>query len=73
MVVVEHDLTVLRSADYFIELGPGPGHQGGQVVYQGPLAEFLAQADSLTAAYLQGKKRLAGLSKGLNLPPRRSG
>ena len=54
VVVVEHDLGVLAAADHFVELGPGAGRNGGRVVYQGPLADFLAEADTLTAGYLRG-------------------
>lgn len=55
VVVVEHDLDVLRRAEYFIELGPGAGRDGGQVVYQGPLRALLADGDTLTARYLRGE------------------
>jgi len=64
VVVVEHDLAVLRAADHFVELGPGAGRAGGQVVFQGALSDLLAGADTLTAAYLRGERRLAR-------PPRR--
>ena len=57
VVVVEHDLSVLRSAEYFVELGPGAGSNGGQVVYQGPLDEFLEAGETLTAGYLRGEIR----------------
>ncbi len=56
VVVVEHDLDVLRRAEYFIELGPGAGREGGHVVYQGPLAALLDHEDTLTAAYLRGER-----------------
>ncbi len=55
VVVVEHDLDVLRRSDHFIELGPGAGHDGGHLVYQGPLAELLDHGDTLTARYLRGE------------------
>jgi excinuclease ABC subunit A len=55
VVVVEHDLDVLRRAEHFIELGPGAGHDGGHVVYQGPLRELLATGETLTARYLRGE------------------
>ncbi len=58
VVVVEHDLGVLRAADHFIELGPGAGRAGGQVVFQGPLADLLARGATLTADYLTGRRRL---------------
>lgn len=55
VVVVEHDLDVLRRTEYFVELGPGAGADGGQVVYQGPLADLIGQGDTLTARYLRGE------------------
>jgi excinuclease ABC subunit A len=54
VVVVEHDLDVLRRAEHFVELGPGAGHEGGHVVYQGPLADLIDGGDTLTARYLRG-------------------
>ncbi len=58
VVVVEHDLAVLGGAEYFIELGPGAGRLGGEVVFQGPLADLLADQQTLTAQYLRGEKSL---------------
>jgi excinuclease ABC subunit A len=58
VVVVEHDLSVIRSAQYFIELGPGAGRLGGEVVYQGPFAALLREGQTLTGAYLRGEKSL---------------
>ncbi len=55
VVVVEHDETVIRAADYIIELGPGAGHQGGRVVFEGP-AERFESADTLTGRYLRGER-----------------
>lgn len=58
VLVVEHDEETIRAADYVVDLGPGAGRQGGQVVAQGPLAEVLTHPTSLTAAYLRGERRL---------------
>ncbi len=55
VVVVEHDLDVLRAAEHFIELGPGAGTHGGGLVYQGPLADLIAKGDTLTARHLRGE------------------
>ncbi len=55
VVVVEHDLGVLASADHFVELGPGAGSRGGELVYAGPLADLLASGDTLTARHLRGE------------------
>ena len=62
VVVVEHDLAVLRAAEYFVELGPGAGSHGGEVVFQGPLAGLLATGATLTAEYLRGERALPKLA-----------
>ncbi|WP_090573480.1 excinuclease ABC subunit UvrA [Paenibacillus sp. OV219] len=58
IIVVEHDLDTIRSADYIIEIGPGPGERGGQVIAQGTALELLEQKDSLTGAFLTGARRI---------------
>ncbi len=55
VVVVEHDLDVLRCSDHFVEMGPGAGHDGGHVVFQGPFADLMNDTDTLTARYLRGE------------------
>jgi excinuclease ABC subunit A len=56
VIVVEHDEETIRSADYVIDMGPGPGERGGEVVFTGS-PEALVQAEhSLTGQYLSGKK-----------------
>ncbi|MFF8958114.1 ATP-binding cassette domain-containing protein [Streptomyces sp. NPDC014894] len=57
VVVVEHDLDVVREADWVIDLGPGPGHHGGRVVFEGTPAQLLAAPDSLTAEHLRAATR----------------
>lgn len=52
VLVVEHDEQTIRSADYVIDLGPGAGRHGGEVVFAGPVAELLTCERSLTARYL---------------------
>src|SRR5690606_16950960 len=59
VIVVEHDEDAIRAADHVVDLGPGAGVHGGQVVAQGTLAEVLKSADSLTAAYLTGAREIA--------------
>ena len=54
VLVVEHDAAAIREADTVIELGPGSGEQGGELVYTGPVAGLLASSQSLTAKYLRG-------------------
>ena len=53
VVVVEHDPDMIRAADAIIDLGPGAGRQGGEVVFQGEIASFLKNQDSITARYLR--------------------
>ncbi|OIN92164.1 MAG: excinuclease ABC subunit A, partial [Comamonadaceae bacterium CG1_02_60_18] len=55
LVVVEHDPAVMLAADRMIDMGPGPGERGGQIVFDGSTAE-LRHADTLTGAYLGGRK-----------------
>lgn len=58
VLVVEHDEAVIRAADHLIELGPGRGAEGGQLVYQGPGPRITTCRASLTGAYLSGKKSI---------------
>ena len=55
VIVVEHDESTIRSADYIVDLGPGAGREGGEVVAQGTLEEVLRSRNSLTARYLRGE------------------
>ena len=55
VIVVEHDPETMRAADYLIDMGPGAGERGGEVVAQGSLAEILADQQSLTGRYLAGE------------------
>ncbi len=60
LLVVEHDEAVIRSADNLVEIGPGRGEAGGELVFSGPLGDLLARkkAVSLTADYLSGRKTI---------------
>ena len=58
ILVVEHDEETIRSADHVIDLGPGAGEQGGYLVAQGTPDEISRHPDSLTGAYLSGRKRI---------------
>jgi excinuclease ABC subunit A len=58
VVVVEHDEDTIRAADYVIDLGPGAGPRGGQVVAAGLVHEILANPESLTGQYLSGLLRI---------------
>ena len=55
MIVVEHDEDAIRAADHVIDMGPGAGVHGGQVIAQGTPDEVAASADSLTGQYLGGR------------------
>jgi excinuclease ABC subunit A len=57
LVVVEHDPAVMLAADRMIDMGPGPGEKGGQIVFDGT-TEQLRHADTLTGAYLGGRKQI---------------
>jgi excinuclease ABC subunit A len=61
IVVVEHDTEVIRRTDCLVDLGPGAGERGGEVVYFGPTAELAKKGTSLTAQYLRGQ-RVIGLA-----------
>jgi excinuclease ABC subunit A len=63
IVVVEHDRGIIEGADWIVELGPGGGHRGGEVVYSGPRREFLKE-DTVTSRYLRG-------TDGIPVPGRR--
>ena len=56
VIVVEHDEETIRSADYIIDMGPGPGERGGEVVFTGPPDALMETEHSLTGQYLSGKK-----------------
>jgi len=74
VIVVEHDEDAIRAADHIVDMGPGAGVHGGQIVAQGTLADVIATQGSLTADYLNGtraievpKKRRKGSGKKLTL------
>jgi excinuclease ABC subunit A len=58
ILVVEHDEAMMRAADWIIDLGPGAGEHGGQVVCAGPIQEIMACPDSITGQYLSGAKQI---------------
>jgi excinuclease ABC subunit A len=59
LLVVEHDEGMIRAADWVVDLGPGAGELGGEVVASGTVADLLDSPDSLTGAYLSGRRRIA--------------
>ncbi|GFG75696.1 excinuclease ABC subunit UvrA [Mycobacterium botniense] len=58
LIVVEHDLDTIAHADWVVDIGPGAGEQGGQIVHSGPYDELLRNPNSITGAYLSGKQRI---------------
>ena len=58
LVVVEHDPKVMQAADRILDIGPGPGEHGGEIVFYGPVGELARAKDSLTADYLFHRKRV---------------
>ncbi|MCD8043208.1 MAG: excinuclease ABC subunit UvrA [Tannerellaceae bacterium] len=58
VIVVEHDEEIIRAADYIIDIGPKAGRLGGQVVYQGDVADLQENSDSYTVKYLTGEDRI---------------
>ncbi|GII51638.1 UvrABC system protein A [Planotetraspora thailandica] len=59
LIVVEHDEDTIAAADWVVDIGPGAGEHGGQVVVSGTVEELLASEQSLTGAYLSGRKAIA--------------
>ncbi len=59
VIVVEHDEETIRVADYVVDIGPGAGEHGGEVVVAGTLAKVLAEPRSLTGQYLSGQRSIA--------------
>lgn len=58
VIVVEHDTDTILAADHVLDMGPGAGIHGGNVVYNGEVAGLLASSDSVTGAYLSGRKAI---------------
>lgn len=58
VIVVEHDEDIIRAADYIIDIGPDAGRLGGEVVYQGDLANLNKKTDSYTVKYLTGAEKI---------------
>lgn len=58
LIVVEHDEDTIRTADWVVDIGPGAGEHGGQIVVNGPVSELLATKESLTGQYLSGARSI---------------
>ena len=68
VIVVEHDEETIRTADWIIDIGPGAGKHGGEIVAEGPLEAILAEPRSITGQYLSGRRRIPVRSE--RRPPR---
>jgi len=71
VIVVEHDEETIREADYLIDLGPGAGKHGGEVIAAGLVSEVLATPASITGQYLTGKRRIPIPKKRRQMDPAR--
>src|SRR6185312_7616363 len=59
VVVVEHEQALMRAADLLVDIGPGAGESGGQLMYVGPPGEIDSVAQSTTGGFLSGRRKLA--------------
>ena len=71
LIVVEHDEETIRTADWIVDIGPGAGEHGGKVVVSGSYEELIASKESITGAYLSGRKSIAIPSKRRPVDPKR--
>jgi excinuclease ABC subunit A len=71
VIVVEHDQDAIMAADYVVDIGPGAGEHGGQIVAEGTPAQIQANPNSLTGQYLSGKKQITYNPKRHNPDPAR--
>ncbi|MDR3034379.1 MAG: excinuclease ABC subunit UvrA, partial [Kitasatospora sp.] len=58
LIVVEHDEDTIRSSDWVVDIGPGAGEHGGHIVHSGPYKKLLKNKDSITGAYLSGRRQI---------------
>jgi len=69
LVVVEHDPQIMFAADRLLDVGPGPGERGGEIIFDGAPRELATTKDSRTAAYLLGRERITRVQRRLLPPP----
>ncbi|QOJ31890.1 MAG: excinuclease ABC subunit UvrA [Gammaproteobacteria bacterium] len=69
LLVVEHDPQLMLAADQLLEMGPGPGADGGRIVFSGTPAAMVADASSLTGSYLRGERQVDADASGRGHPP----
>lgn len=67
VIVVEHDIDTIRSADHIIEIGPGPGVHGGNIVASGTVEDIMSATESITGKYLSGKAHIPVPKQRMNL------
>ncbi len=63
IAIVEHNIDIIRAADWIVDLGPGSGPKGGDIIYQGPLNEFMDVKESLTAQALKAEDMVIPLNE----------
>jgi excinuclease ABC subunit A len=71
VLVVEHDEDAIRTADYIVDMGPGAGVHGGAVIAEGTIKDIMKNKESLTAAYLSGRKKIEVPKKRTEADPER--
>jgi excinuclease ABC subunit A len=71
LIVVEHDEETIRTADWIVDIGPGAGEHGGKVVVSGSYEELIASKESITGAYLSGRKSIEIPKKRRPIDPKR--
>jgi excinuclease ABC subunit A len=71
LIVVEHDEETIRTADWIVDIGPGAGEHGGKVVVSGSYQELIETKESITGAYLSGRKSIAIPDKRRPVDPKR--
>ena len=71
LIVVEHDEETIRTADWLVDIGPGAGELGGEVVYSGPVAGIEDNERSITGQYLSGKRRIVLPAERRTVDPKR--
>lgn len=59
VIVVEHDMETIKNADYIVEVGPGPGIHGGNIVAHGSVKDIMKESQSITGRYLSGKAKIS--------------
>ena len=71
LIVVEHDEETIRTADWVVDIGPGAGEHGGKVVVSGSYDDLISSKESITGAYLSGRKSIAIPAKRRKVDPKR--